>query len=546
LLTTASQITRSLFTVTDYETSAPARSDVQYVSDLYYAYLQRGPDTSGLNFWALQFLPHTTRADVCNMFEGSEEFQALVATLYGTASSDNERTDHFINNFYLGAFGRNATATELQQQRDALNAAAAQGQAQVQAQAETMGRSLFASQINERLSDTQFVTNLYESFLQRGPDAGGLSHWVTDASVGLGRQDVLNNFATCGAFRDLAATLHRDVNWLVADHLGTPRMVVNKSGSLASVKRHDYLPFGEELYAGMGGRTPQQGYTGDSVRQKFTEKERDNETGLDYFLARYYSSAQGRFTSPDEFTGGPDELYTFADDASNNPTFYANLGNPQSLNKYQYAYNNPLRYVDPDGHDPLDPPQNPACPCKQGPTDRQIIDALKAAADKAAQVTGIAALADWLQANGPAVGMAILDNGGASAMPQDMEDLRIMRNGVKSGNSQQGQQSQQGQSNTASPNPNNPNKKPIFGERGTQTTSTTVGNGKGWRVDVENPNPGQRPGQIHYQSGNTKLLYDPNTNSFVGASKTLNRQLMNNAQVQKAIQKGMKILGESQ
>jgi len=83
--------------------------------------------------------------------------------------------------------------------------------------------------------------------------------------------------------------------WLVTDHLGTPRIIVDETGSLANVKRHDYLPFGEELYAGTGGRTTSLGYTGDAVRQQFTEKERDNESGLDYFEARYYASSQGRF-----------------------------------------------------------------------------------------------------------------------------------------------------------------------------------------------------------------------------------------------------------
>jgi len=90
------------------------------------------------------------------------------------------------------------------------------------------------------------------------------------------------------------------VQWLVPDHLGTPRIILDQTGSLANVKRHDYLPFGEELFAGTGGRTTAMGYVaGDGVRQQFTQKERDVETGLDYFGARHYVNSQGRFTSID-------------------------------------------------------------------------------------------------------------------------------------------------------------------------------------------------------------------------------------------------------
>ncbi|HKV36363.1 MAG TPA: RHS repeat-associated core domain-containing protein [Pyrinomonadaceae bacterium] len=122
------------------------------------------------------------------------------------------------------------------------------------------------------------------------------------------------------------------VQWLIQDQLGTPRMILDQTGSLANVKRHDYLPFGEELFAGAGGRTVAHGYASDGVRQQFTSKERDIETGLDYFGARYYTSIQGRFT-------GVDPLFIEAN----------RLGYPQSWNLYAYTRNNPLRFIDPDG-----------------------------------------------------------------------------------------------------------------------------------------------------------------------------------------------------
>src|SRR5947207_3538197 len=196
-----------------------------------------------------------------------------------------------------------------------------------------MGRALFALQVSDySISDQQFVTNLYEGFLQRGPDAGGLGFWTSCAAGGpQNRQNVLNAFAGCGAFHAVGGTLYREAFWLVADRLGTPRMIVDKSGSLASVRRHDYLPFGEELSAGTGGRATAQGYTADSVRQKFTSKERDIETGLDFSKARYYSSLQGRFASVDPVMGS------------------AEPGLPQSWNRYTYTINDPLKYIDPSG-----------------------------------------------------------------------------------------------------------------------------------------------------------------------------------------------------
>ena len=134
--------------------------------------------------------------------------------------------------------------------------------------------------------------------------------------------------------------------YLTPDHLGSTRLVTGEDQSVLS--RHDYLPFGEEIGAVLGNRDQASGVTGytaslaDGPAQKFTGKERDNESGLDYFQARYYSGAQGRFTSADPLVVPRLQL-------EDENQFAAFINNPQNWNRYVYARNNPLRNIDPDG-----------------------------------------------------------------------------------------------------------------------------------------------------------------------------------------------------
>ena len=121
--------------------------------------------------------------------------------------------------------------------------------------------------------------------------------------------------------------------YLTPDHLGSTRVVTAEDQSVLS--RHDYLPFGEEIGTTYGGRSSVSGYTPsrtDGPTQKFTGKERDTESQLDYFGARYFGGAAGRFTSADA---------PFADQFASDP---------QSWNLYAYTRNNPLRYVDKTGN----------------------------------------------------------------------------------------------------------------------------------------------------------------------------------------------------
>jgi RHS repeat-associated protein len=115
-----------------------------------------------------------------------------------------------------------------------------------------------------------------------------------------------------------------DTTYYLDDHLSTTQMELSAGGWPLWVGQ--FMPFGGELADGTT-----------AMHYKFTGKERDTESGLDYFGARYYGSNMGRFMSPDW-------------SAKAQAVPYAKMDNPQTLNLYQYMRNNPLSGADPDGH----------------------------------------------------------------------------------------------------------------------------------------------------------------------------------------------------
>ncbi len=148
-------------------------------------------------------------------------------------------------------------------------------------------------------------------------------------------RDLQHNHARYDAFGELAAeysttgqTPPCTTCYLSTDHLGSIRLVTDASTNV--VARHDFLPFGEEIPANTAGRNGQWGSTTDT-EQKFTGQIRDNESGMDFFNARYFAMPLGRFTSPDPGNAGADP------------------SDPQSWNAYSYVKNGPMNAVDPSG-----------------------------------------------------------------------------------------------------------------------------------------------------------------------------------------------------
>jgi len=125
--------------------------------------------------------------------------------------------------------------------------------------------------------------------------------------------------------RHLATYENNTTVFTHADWLGSERVRTALDGT--QLEQWASLPFDDIPGTNVASVSP----------YHFTGKERDAESGLDYFGARYYASSMGRWLSPDWA-------------AKATPVPYAKLSDPQTLNLYAYVRNNPLSHADADGH----------------------------------------------------------------------------------------------------------------------------------------------------------------------------------------------------
>jgi RHS repeat-associated protein len=179
----------------------------------------------------------------------------------------------------------------------------------------------------DQLISTAGVTYSYDGDGKRVQKSNGTLYWYGTRADSLletsGSGSLIYEYVFFGEKRTARRDSSSSIDYYFSDELGTSRVVANASGTI--LDDSDFYPY--------GGERPVTGPSSGN-HYKFTGKERDSESGLDDFGARYYSSQYGRFSSVDLIWVKSDRLL-----------------DPQRLNLYSYTRNNPVSLTDPTGMD---------------------------------------------------------------------------------------------------------------------------------------------------------------------------------------------------
>ena len=329
-LTAMQNLGQSLFTSTEYVNRN--RTDSEFVTDLYHAFLYREYDSQGLAYW-VSVTPTNGRPNIILAFEWAPEFYTKVAGIspYAPAVAVprdglqgvayDQATNRIANEgWYYDAVG-NQTRTFSNGVWQKYQYDAANRLVKVKNDSDVTIASYTYGSSNERLVGEEIVQQVSYRTYYVGEGGTTIAEYTENGAainpawsksyVYLGNR-LLSTLTPNGGGE--AVEYHHP------DRLGT-RIITNPS--TGNWSEQATLPFGTELGAESSGT---------ASKRRFTSYDRSDVTKLDYAVNRHYDPQQGRFTQVDRIGMGD-----------------ADLTAPQTLNLYAYCMNDPVNHADPSG-----------------------------------------------------------------------------------------------------------------------------------------------------------------------------------------------------
>ncbi|HET9652828.1 MAG TPA: DUF4214 domain-containing protein, partial [Usitatibacter sp.] len=167
------------------------KNDTQFVTDLYNTFFNRPPDAGGLGFWVSQIQGGLPREVVLFSFMFSNEFQTFTTAIFGNVNARPEI--NLVMDFFRGILNRLPDTTAFNFWVGQLKTAQCQGPGAVYDAVNGMSYQFIfgAEYTNRNRTNVQYVTDLYNAFLRRGGDTGGVNFWVNQLNTGAEDRNLL-------------------------------------------------------------------------------------------------------------------------------------------------------------------------------------------------------------------------------------------------------------------------------------------------------------------------------------------------------------------
>ena len=176
------------------EYASLGRSNAQFVTDIYVAFLNRMPDSGGLTYWTGQLGSGMPRNVVLNAFLFAPEFNAAMQAVFGTSVSRSEVST--IVDLYGGLFRRLPDSAGFGYWQTQFRQAQCTSAAAVAQRVDDITKQFLntTEYVGRGRSNSEYVQDLYYSFLRRGGDLAGFNSWVSQLNTGMTRENLRQQF----------------------------------------------------------------------------------------------------------------------------------------------------------------------------------------------------------------------------------------------------------------------------------------------------------------------------------------------------------------